>query len=273
MFIVALKLFLITANPMMSEFDYEMREDATSFTSGSQKARVWTEAWVLQQMYCPACGSPKLDEFENNKPVADFFCGLCNEEFELKSKSGRLGKTVPDGAYKTMIERLNSNNKPSLMMLSYEQKTKQVRDLVVIPKQFFIPELIKKRKPLKETAKRAGWVGCDIKIDRVPNFGKITLITNRIARPKDVVVEDWERTKGLRKKSFKQMGWVADVLLCVERIGQSEFTLDDVYKFENYLSELHPENNHVRPKIRQQLQVLRDAGILEFISRGRYRVL
>jgi len=115
-------------------------------------------------------------------------------------------------------------------------------------------------------------VGCDIKIDRVPNFGKIKLITDRIARPKDEVVASWERTAGLRKKSFKQMGWVADVLLCVERIGQMEFTLSDMYKFENYLGELHPENNNVKPKIRQQLQVLRDAGILEFLGRGQYRV-
>ena len=199
---------------------------------------------------------------------ADF----CNEEFELKSKGGRLGKTVPDGAYKTMMERLQSDTKPSLMMLSYEPKSKRVRDLAVIPKQFFIPELIKKRKPLSDKAKRAGWVGCDIKIDRVPEFGKIRLITDRIARPKNEVVASWERTAGLRKKSFKQMGWVADVLRCVERIGQTEFTLDDVYKFENYLSELHPENNHVKPKIRQQLQVLRDAGVLEFVSRGKYRV-
>ena len=112
-----------------------------------------------------------------------------------------------------------------------------------------------------------------IKIDRVPEFGKIRLITDRIARPKNEVVASWERTAGLRKKSFKQMGWVADVLRCVERIGQTEFTLDDVYKFENYLSELHPENNHVKPKIRQQLQVLRDAGVLEFVSRGKYRVV
>ena len=62
------------------------------------------------------------------------------------------------------------------------------------------------------------------------------------------------------------------MLNCVEHIGQTEFTLDDVYKFENYLSELHPENNHVKPKIRQQLQVLRDAGILEFKARGHYRL-
>ena len=258
---------------MVDDFDFNMREDAAAYTSGSQKARVWTESWVLAQMYCPACGSPSLDDFANNAPVADFYCGLCAEEYELKSKSGRIGKTVPDGAYGTMMERLQSNTKPSLMVLGYDKSSKTVRDVAVIPKQFFIPELIHKRKPLSENAKRAGWVGCDIKIDRVPDFGKITLITDRIARPKDLVVEQWERTAGLRKKSFKQMGWVADVLRCVEEIGRAEFTLDDVYKFENYLGELHPENNNVKPKIRQQLQVLRDAGVIEFMARGRYRVV
>lgn len=258
---------------MGSGFNYEFEEAPAAFTSGSQKARVWTEGWILREMYCPACGSPKLDEFENNKPVADFFCDLCDEEYELKSKKGPISKTVPDGAYNTMMARLRSDTKPSLMVMRYDSASKRVCDLAVIPKQFFIPELIHKRKPLAETARRAGWVGCDIRIERVPNFGKIKLITNRIARPKGEVVASWERTAGLRKKSFKQMGWVVDVLRCVERIGREEFTLADVYKFENYLGELHPENNHVKPKIRQQLQVLRDAGILEFVGRGRYRSL
>ena len=69
------------------------------------------------------------------------------------------------------------------------------------------------------------------------------------------------------------MGWVADVLRCVERIGIRKFTLAEVYAFENYLSELHPENNNVKPKIRQQLEVLRDAGVLEFLGPGQYQLL
>jgi type II restriction enzyme len=36
---------------------------------------------------------------------------------------------------------------------------------------------------------------------------------------------------------------------------------------------LHPENRHVRDKIRQQLQVLRDLGLIESLRRGRYRNL
>jgi type II restriction enzyme len=39
------------------------------------------------------------------------------------------------------------------------------------------------------------------------------------------------------------------------------------------LSSKYPGNRHVRPKIRQQLQVLRDSGYLEFLSKGTYRLL
>ena len=59
---------------------------------------------------------------------------------------------------------------------------------------------------------------------------------------------------------------------CVEAIGRESFTLDDAYGFEPRLARLYPGNNNVRPKIRQQLQVLRDRGWLEFLGRGRYRV-
>ena len=258
---------------MNDDFNFEMREDATPFTSGSQKARVWTEGWVLQQMYCPSCGEWPLTDYTNNKPVADFYCGLCSEDFELKSTKRKFGKKITDGAYETMMSRLQSDTVPSLMLLRYTVENKMVQDLSVIPKQFFVTDLIERRKPLAETAKRAGWVGCNILIDKVPKAGRIELVTNRIAVPKDTVLDKWSKTAFLREHSLAKKGWVLDVLNCVEEIGQSEFTLDDVYKFENYLSELHPENNHVKPKIRQQLQVLRDAGILEFMARGRYRVI
>jgi type II restriction enzyme len=34
------------------------------------------------------------------------------------------------------------------------------------------------------------------------------------------------------------------------------------------MEELHPDNRHVKDKIRQQLQVLRDRGFLEQAERG-----
>jgi type II restriction enzyme len=46
-----------------------------------------------------------------------------------------------------------------------------------------------------------------------------------------------------------------------------------VYEFEERLGRMHKGNQNVRPKIRQQLQVLRDRRIVEFLGRGKYRVL
>jgi len=33
----------------------------------------------------------------------------------------------------------------------------------------------------------------------------------------------------------------------------------------------HPQNQNVKPKIRQQLQILRDRGFIEFLGNGYYR--
>jgi type II restriction enzyme len=60
-------------------------------------------------------------------------------------------------------------------------------------------------------------------------------------------------------------------MLCVDSIPKDVFTLEDVYKFENKLKLKYPNNNFIKDKIRQQLQVLRDKGIIEFISRGNYK--
>ena len=51
-----------------------------------------------------------------------------------------------------------------------------------------------------------------------------------------------------------------------------EFNLNDLIKHEQYLKELYPLNNNILPKIRQQLQILRNDGYIEFIdNNGRYR--
>jgi len=133
---------------------------ANGYTSQSQKIRVLTENWVDNNAYCPNCGQLNIDKYGNNKPVADFFCSNCQEEYELKSKKDSVGSKIVDGAYRTMIERLNSSNNPNFFLLNYNLETFEVLNFLVIPKHFFVPEIIEERKPLAETAQRAGWIGC-----------------------------------------------------------------------------------------------------------------
>jgi type II restriction enzyme len=76
----------------------------------------------------------------------------------------------------------------------------------------------------------------------------------------------------LKDISVTQRGWTLDVLNAVRRLGKTEFTTADAYAFTRELEQLHPDNRHVRDKIRQQLQVLRDAGLLLHLGRGEWRL-
>lgn len=241
------------------------------YHSPSQIARVLTESWVNKNMYCPRCGNICIESFENNRPVADFYCPACKNEYELKSKDGVLGRKINDGAYRTMIERITSNNNPDFFFMSYSKYELKVRDLVLIPKHFFVPTIIEARKPLASTARRAGWVGCNILIDKIPEQGRIYIVSDgKIVNPNNVI-ESVRKSVRLETKDINHRGWLFDVLNCINNISSQSFTLNEVYQYESELFEKHPQNHNVKAKIRQQLQFLRDKGFIEFFGNGNYR--
>ena len=244
---------------------------AANYKSPSQIIRVLSESWVANQGYCPNCNAEPLAEFANGKPVADFYCTNCSEEYELKSKKAELSNIINDGAYDTMIERINSEDNPSFFLLTYSQEYR-VNNFLIIPKHFFKSDMIIKRKPLSATAKRAGWVGCNIDLRKVPESGKVFLVKDQQVIPRENVTEQFQKTLFLRTQSIASRGWTLDVWQCIDRLEDS-FSLNQVYAFADLLKIKHPENNHVNDKIRQQLQVLRDKGIIEFTGRGQYRKL
>lgn len=247
---------------------------AANYKSQSQKARILTECWVNDQIYCPNCGHLSIDKYDNNKPVADFFCPNCREDYELKSKQNSIGTKIVDGAYRTTIERLLENESPNLFLLNYDLSNFSVSNFFVVPKHFFIPEMIEKRKPLMPTARRAGWIGCNIILQNLPSAGKIFFVKNSAVQPKEKVLSQWQKTLFLRdEKEVDAKGWLLDIMACIEKLGRKDFLLNDVYMFEGKLSKLHPGNKHIKDKIRQQLQILRDKKYLEFVSRGKYQLI
>ncbi len=249
-----------------------LSDPPASYRGPTQTARVQTERWVREQVYCPNCGEPSLEKYANNKPVADFFCLKCKEDFELKGQKGKFGPRVVDGAFGTMCQRLAADDNPNLFLLNYSLAAQAVADFFIVPRQFFIREIIQERKPLKPPARRAGWIGCNILLRDVPESGKIYFVRDGRELPKHRVLEQWQKTLFLRHSSADARGWLIEVMKCVERIGRPDFDLDEVYAFESHLSGIYPGNNNVRPKIRQQLQVLRDQGFVEFLGRGHYRL-
>lgn len=247
-------------------------ESQTPYSSGSQSARAWTEQWVRTWAYCPNCGASNINPFPNNSPVADFHCTSCKEEYELKSQKSRFGSKVLDGAFKTKCERLAADNNPNLFLMNYDIKRLSVVNLLVVPKHFFVRDIIEERKPLAATARRAGWVGSHILLNQIPQSGKIYIIRDGQIESRDSVLSLWNRTLFLRDQPQEARGWLIDVMKCVEALGKQEFQIEDVYAFESRLSRIYPGNNNIKPKIRQQLQFLRDRGYLDFVARGYYRL-
>lgn len=229
-----------------------------------------SENWIADNMYCPSCGNLHLTHLTNNKPVADFQCDCCGEIFELKSKEGKLGKKITDGAYGTMIDRITSSSNPDLFIMQYNEKY-SIIELTLIPKFFFVPDIIEKRTPLAPTARRAGWVGCNILISKIPQQGKIQIIRNHSFCHAAEVIENYNKIKKLQTANMESRSWMMDVLSCVNQIPTDDFSLQDIYCFTEQLSQKHRHNSNVKAKIRQQLQMLRDKGIIDFTERGHYR--
>ena len=216
-----------------------------------------TEAWVTENIACPRCWGSRLAHLPQNTPLGDFSCPPCSSQYELKSKRGKVGRKIVGGSYDKCIERIMSNDNPDWLVMSF-------------PKHFFVPEIIERRKPLSEHAKRKGWVGCNILFDEIPAQGRIALVSGRIPAARSDVERRVELAEKLYTGNLGARGWLMDVLACVNKIRDERFTLGEMYAFEPELQVRHPGNNNVRAKIRQQLQLLRDRGLLEFEGRGVY---
>lgn len=253
---------------MNLQMDVKMAEQ---YASMSQKIRVITENWVNQNLFCPYCGNSYINHFENNRPVADFYCPCCTEEYELKSKKGSISTKINDGAYSTMIERIESINNPNFFFMHYGKNDMMVKNFIIVPKHFFTIDIIEKRNPLAMTAKRAGWVGCNIVLKQIPQEGRIYIVKDEVEQPTEEIIKKIRKTNFISEYKLNARGWILDILNCVNKIPTEEFTLEQMYQFGPMLQLKHPDNHHVRDKIRQQLQVLRDKGIIEFKERGRYR--
>ncbi len=248
---------------------------ATQYRSGSQAARVLTETWVARNLTCISCNTGRLIPTPANTPAQDFVCDQprCSEPYELKARRGTLGRVVVDGAYESLTQLWASGEAANLLLMGYDFQALVVRELYAIHRSLLSRAAIRMRPALPPTARRAGWVGANILLDALPEGALVRIVWNGNPCNPRAIRAEWDRFGFVRRLRGPDRGWVADVLACLRRLPNRVFTIMDAYRFEEELSKLHPGNRNVRPKIRQQLQVLVAHGIAERISPGLYRLL
>lgn len=243
---------------------------AKKYKSRSQKIRVMSENWVKSRIFCPICGGSLL-KCPNNQPVSDFMCKECMESFELKSKGSQITKKLLDGCYETALKRIKEQGNPHLFVLEY--KDFSVVNLTFVPKFFFTKDVIEARAQLGINARRAGWHGCNILYGKIVTQGKIPIVRDGQFIKKEIIMEAYQKCKSLFIGDTNKRIWMFDVLKCVNKIKKEEFSLRDIYAYEAFLKTIHPENNNISAKIRQQLQILRDKKVISFLGNGQYKKL
>jgi len=217
---------------------------ATAYKSGSQRTRVVTESWGEHNLYCPNCLSPKLNRLAHNTQASDFCCPDCRFCFQLKGQKTPIGGSITDGAYDAMMRAICTDAAPSYYFMHYDLQTWTVRNLLLVPHFAFPPSAIVKRNPLSATARRAGWIGCNFALDRIPADARIEIVSTRKnpvsankvfsetnqslltsapteirITPPEEVREKFRRIKPLAELSINQRGWTLDVLNIVRRIS------------------------------------------------------
>ena len=79
--------------------------------------------------------------------------------------------------------------------------------------------------------------------------------------------------KDLSNISENLIGWKRRCFTALSLIDKQVFTTKDFTPIVPYLQKRYPKNNNIEAKIRQQLQELRDLGLVKFEGNGVYKKL
>lgn len=243
---------------------------AAGYSSRSQRVRVITEGWAERNLYCAHCRAPRLDRSRNNARLVDFVCPSCSATYQLKSLSRPFARRIVDSAYLPMRRAAEEGRVPHLLALRYSPASWKAVDLILVPGFAITASCIEMRNPLSPKARRRGWVGCSILLSNVPLDARIPVISGGIPADPGLVRSLFGRVEPLEGLDHQSRGWALDVLHVARSVGKPEFDLQEIYAHSSELRSLHPGNRHVHEKIRQQLQRLRDMGLVEFLGAGHY---
>jgi hypothetical protein len=158
-----------------------------NYVSKAQVARVTVETWAEHNLYCLSCSADELQRLKDNTPIADFECAECSSTYQVKAKNGRFHSKIAGAAYAPTIRALRGGTLPNYVLVEYDPRFSIVVFVSGIPGSAFTEESVVARKPLSGAAHRAGWQGCSLLIEGLPQVR----IVEPSGLPKDGVREKW----------------------------------------------------------------------------------
>jgi type II restriction enzyme len=117
-----------------------------------------------------------------------------------------------DAAYSTKVHAIMENRTPNLFAMHYGISGWLVENVILIPRFAFPLSAVEKRKPLAATARRAGWIDCNILLHSIPPDARIKIISDGKPVAPAAVRAQYARIRPLAKLDAKQRGWTLDVL-------------------------------------------------------------
>lgn len=137
--------------------------EAARYTSASQVARVAVEAWVATNVECWRCQS-SLFLVPPNTKLMDAVCRHSGHEVQVKAIAGVAKDLLSAAAFGPMAERLEERALPDYLVVSYDRSRSVVVLAEFIDGVALAADRLKARTPLREGARRAGWVGATINL-------------------------------------------------------------------------------------------------------------
>ena len=111
-----------------------------------------------------------------------------------------------------------------MFVLRYDKNI--IEDLILVPKYFFTPDILRIRRALSSHARRAGYIGSVIMYSDIPEQGKISVIESHTELDKNTVMRNYMRAIRLKVENINLRGWLMDIMRCVDRIKHETFSLN-----------------------------------------------
>src|SRR5674476_97659 len=160
-------------------------ESQSSYSSGSQKCAHMDRGMGERVGVLPALRQREDFGLPKQQSAGRFLLYVLRRGIRAQEPEGKIRREGPGRRIQDQMRASRRQQQSQPLLMNYDLKSLAVVNLFIVPKHFFVREIIEERKPLAVTARRAGWIGSKILLDRVPESGKIHIVQNGLICAKE----------------------------------------------------------------------------------------